>query len=340
MDALRSVRQWIGNNIVGGDYGDGEERTRRDYAVMGAATGALAGAAIGTVTGFAAQSEDSIREEWVTRTATHPELRGYHYSVWTDYSTECHTEGYGEDAREVCHTEIDGWWHNYRPNIHNRPVGTYTEPTFSHTRSWEPLLGGFVGAVAGGVVGLGIGLGVAVLKGAVIEKPVEKPRLSDEKRMRLVDFAGNSALVGTVAGAGIGAWLGAEAGRAELGNQEVHTRNWMVPVTQSQHLGDIPRDWYEWNWSGWGWPSNGRNDWSHGSEAVYRQVPLYNADGSVRMEETSETFTTNRYGPIAGGIIGGVVGAGVGLAAGVAVGVGAKLLAEHQAAQEQKEPAA
>ncbi|MGE0491914.1 MAG: hypothetical protein AB7S38_22065 [Vulcanimicrobiota bacterium] len=330
-ESWREFRGWVGNQVVGDDYGSDEERRGRDYAVLGATAGALAGATIGTITGFASQSQDSIREEWVRRAISHPELNGYHYSVIPDYRTECHTEGYGDDAREVCHTEIEGWWHNYSANVTQREVGSYTEPVFHHTNGWEPLMGGFLGAVGGGLLGLGIGLGVNALQRVVTDGQTQHPKLSPAKREKMVEFSGNAAIAGTVLGAGVGAYFGAKAGAIELGHQEVHPREWMIPVTQNTHIGDIPRDWYQWNWGlGWGFPSRG-DDWSHGRDPVYRQVPVYDANGNPAMQQTEKVFTTNRYGPVVGGIVGGLVGAGVGLAAGVAVGTAAKLIEARSA---------
>jgi hypothetical protein len=159
--------------------------------------------------------------------------------------------------------------------------------------------------------------------------------MSAEQHKSLSDFAGGSAIVGTVAGAGLGAWVGSRAGFAELGNQEIHTRTWQVPTMHREMLGYIPHDYYEYNW-GWGWPSSGYGQPE--TNPVYRDVPTYGADGKPTFHDVSKEFRTNRYGPVAGGILGGLMGAGIGLASGVAVGVGAKLIAEHRA-ETNPEPA-
>ncbi len=333
VSGFKDARSWIGDNIIGEEdpYTTRQQTRMRDYAVMGAGTGAVAGAAIGVVTGFNSQGADKIQEQWVHRDVLHPSLRGYSHWAHADTYQDCHTEGYGENEREVCDTKIRGWWHSYSPRIEHRDVGDYQEPRFVHQNKWEPLLGGFLGALGGAVIGLGVGVGIAALRNALDKEPdQEAPPLSAEQRKDLSDFAGGSAIVGTVAGAGLGAWLGSRAGAAELGKQEVHVRSWMVPTMQRENLGYIPQDFYEYNW-GWGWPSSGYN--RPETDPVYRDVPVYH-NGQPTFHETSQEFKTNRYGPIAGGILGGLMGAGIGLASGVAVGVGAKLIAEHKAERE------
>ncbi|HXE72539.1 MAG TPA: hypothetical protein VNO81_07750, partial [Candidatus Nitrosotenuis sp.] len=174
----------------------------------------------------------------------------------------------------------------------------------------------------------GIGVAAAALRRAIDKDSAPPPRLGEAERRSLADFAGGAALTGTALGAGLGAFMGVRAGQAELGNQEIHRRSWMAPVMQSKYLGEIPRDHYDWFW-----PYH--DDWGRGSEPVYRQAPVYNADGSVRMQEVSQEFRTGRYGPVAGGILGGLIGAGAGLAAGVAAGVAARLAAEGRAARKE-----
>ncbi|MEW6277329.1 MAG: hypothetical protein AB1758_01820 [Candidatus Eremiobacterota bacterium] len=335
VDGFRDVRRWVGDNIIGTEdpYSTEQEQRLRDYAMIGAGTGAVAGTVVGVVTGFNSQSADSIREEWVHRDVLHPRLDGYSEWVVADTHQHCHTEGYGEDERQVCETHVHGWWHNFSPRISHRDVGDYTEPTFKHTRTWEPLLGGFLGLVGGAVVGLGVGIGIAALRNALEQgQQPERKELTPEQRERVSDFAGGAAILGTVAGAGVGAWVGTRAGAVELGKQEIHVRNWMIPTVRSEYLGDIPDDYYEWNW-GWGWPTGG--DWDGGRDPVYRNVPVYDSQGQPTFHQTSKEFKTNRYGPVAGGILGGLVGAGVGLAAGVAAGVAYKLVTEHQAQEEK-----
>ena len=130
-------------------------------------------------------------------------------------------------------------------------------------------------------------------------------------------------------------FIGARAGSIELGAQEIHTRNWAIPVTQTETLGYIPDSHYEWNWSGFPLPLGGNRA---ATEPVNRQIPVYDRAGKPRLTMTEKTFTTNRYGPVFGGIMGGMIGAGVGLAAGVAVGITDKLLTQRKAEGSAKSP--
>jgi hypothetical protein len=325
--------RWIGEQVNGeNDYGSGDDKTR-DYAVLGATAGAVAGAAIGTVAGFNSQETNSIDEVWKTRNINHPEMNGYSHSAVPVFDTDCTPPD--SEGRQTCTTEIEGWWHHYSPNIHNRVVGNYQEPTFQNTNFLEPLMGGLLGAVGGGAVGLAAGIGVAALQrtlqeksGKASPKPVElKPEVKDALNNR----TGVAVLTGAAIGVGAGALLGSRAGNIELGAQQVHNRTWSIPVTQTETLGHVPASHYEWNWSGFPLPLGGNRA---ATEPVNRQVPVYNRSNEPRLTHTSKTFTTNRYGPIFGGIAGGLMGAGVGLAAGVAFGVTDKMLTERNVAQE------
>ncbi len=337
---LTSFRDWIGTNVVGEerDYGSSASDSRmRDYAVLGGAAGATVGGVAGTLAGFQAQAADSIREELVQKSIDDPSLVGYHESITPDIERTCttdwHTDSQGNSySEEHCTERTRGYWHNFSPRIDYRQVGQYTEPRFVHGSFWEPLASGFVGALVGGVTGVALGAGVAALRNG-LEKdqaPKADPPLDEAKKEEVRKFAGNAAIGGTVLGAGAGAVLGSMAGTREMAAQEVHTRTWSAPVTESRYLGDIPSDHYDWLYP-WG------DDWSGGRSSVYREAPVLHRDGTPQMHNVSETFETGRYGPVVGGILGGMIGAGVGLASGVAVGVASKMLAEHQAAGKAEE---
>lgn len=326
----RNLTRWVGEQVVGDDYGYGDER-QRDYAVIGATAGAVVGATVGTNMGFSSQASNDINEVWENRTIDHPEMNGYSHYTTPVFGQDCTTNYEGETS---CTTTIEGWWHHYSPNISNRVVGNYTEPTFQNSNFLEPLMGGFLGALGGGVVGLAAGIGAAALQNSLEEKAgksSENVRLEPEVKTKLTERSGATVLATTAIGAGIGAYLGTQAGTIELGAQEVHNRTWAIPVTESEVLGYKPASHYEWNWSGFPLPLGGSRA---ATQPVSRQVPVYGRDGEPRMQDTTKTFETNRYGPIFGGIVGGALGAGVGLAAGVAIGVGDKLLTEHKARQE------
>lgn len=324
--------RWVGEQVVGeNDFGTRDDKTR-DYAVLGASVGAVAGATIGTIAGFNAQANNDIEEVWKTRNINHPEMHGYSHSTTPVFDTDCTTDSDGE---QHCTTEIEGWWHNYSPNITNRVVGTYQEPTFQNTKFFEPLMGGFLGALGGGAVGLAAGIGAAALQRTLQEKsgkaqpaPVE---LKPEVKKALTARTGAVVVTGAAIGVGVGALLGNQAGNIELGSQEIHNRTWSIPVTESETLGYIPPSHYEHNWTGFPVSFGGNRS---ATQPVNRQVPVYDRAGNPRLTHTNETFKTNRYGPIFGGVVGGFVGAGVGLAAGVAFGLTDKMLTERNEAKK------
>lgn len=327
-----NLTRWVGKQVVGeNDFGTRDEKTR-DYAVLGAAAGAVAGATVGTIAGFNSQSGNEINEVWETRNITHPEMNGYSHTAVPVFDTDCTKDSQGN---ETCTTELEGWWHNYSPNITNRIVGNYQEPTFQNSNFLEPLMGGVLGAIGGGAVGLAAGIGIAALQRTMQEKSGEAPpkpvELKPEVKDALTNRTGIAVLAGATVGVGVGAVLGSRAGGIELASQEVHSRSWNIPVTQSETLGYIPHSHYEHNWTGFPIPLGGNRS---ATNPVNRQVPVYNRSGEPRLTETSKTFTTNRYGPIFGGIAGGFIGAGVGLAAGVAFGVTDKMLTERSEAQK------
>jgi len=327
------LKENLGELIKGDDFGFEGDRRLRDYAVGGAAVGAVAGAFVGAKHGFDSHSQNAIEEYNSTESVVHNRLDGYRYSRIPDYRTECETIGYGENATEHCTTELEGWWHNYSPRIDRTTVDTYEVPRYRHTEFWEPLKGGLLGAVGGGLLGVGAGAMLAVARNVIVEddfgSPPSKPELPPLRSAAVRDFAGTAAIGGGVLGAGIGGYLGYQAGTVESGQEQVFTRHYSEPVLQREYLGDIPDDWYEWNWSGIGWPSGDRG-FSHGRERVYRNNPVYQPDGSVTYRPASKTYETARYGPIGGAIVGGATGAVVGLAAGTALGIANKFLEESK----------
>lgn len=338
--SLSNFTRWVGQKVVGKDDFTGQRGDhRRDYAVLGAAAGAVAGGIIGTVGGFKAQKSSGIEEVWVDREIVHPEWNGYRHSATPNYSTECVARNEDGDCTST-ETRLEGWYHTYDADIRERVVGSYTEPTFRHTKAWEPLMGGALGALGGGLIGLGAGLGVAALQRALAKDtaaPETPPKLSPETEQALTARAGAAALGGALLGGAAGVLVGRNAGLAELAAKQSHTRVWNVPVYHSETLGHVPSSHYEQNWFGhtWASPSSGREP-SEANVAVTRSVPDYTRGGEPRLTGTQQVFNTNRYGPIFGGIAGSVIGAGVGLAAGLVIGVGDKLLVEHEARKTAK----
>lgn len=324
-----NLTRWVGEQVVGkDDFGRTvDDQRTRDYAVLGAATGAVAGAVIGATTGFNSQANNSIEEVWVDRSIKHPEMNGYSHIAVPDYDTECVQTDSETGSCTQTETTLEGWWHQYTPRISERVVGSYNEPTFQNTNTWEPLMGGALGAIGGGLLGMGAGLGIAALRRTLAGDAPSKPKteLKPEVEKALVNRAGIAGIAGAAIGVGVGAYVGSRAGTLELASQEVHARSWHIPVTETETLGHIPSSHYEYNWTGFPLPLGGNRP---ATNPVNRQVPVYDRSGKPRLTSTGKTFETNRYGPVFGGIVGGVVGAGVGVAAGVTFGVIDKMLTE------------
>jgi hypothetical protein len=332
-ETLTGWTRWVGQQVVGQDDFLGPQDTRsRDYAVLGTAAGAVAGATIGTITGFHAQKANSIKEVMVGRDIVDTTMNGYEHSYTRDTSEVC--TAHDEDGNcTSSDTRLDGWWHHYTPNLTDRVVGHYSEPAFQNTKVWEPLMGGALGALGGGLVGLGMGLGAAALQRALQKDGAARPalpRLSPKAQQDLALRAGAAAALGAALGIAVGTYTGSHAGVLELASQQTHFRSWSVPMTETRTLGYVPSGHYEHNWFGsyWATPSDVN---SNADQPVNRTLPVLHRDGTPHMTSTEKTFHTNRYGPILGGIAGGVIGAGVGLAAGLVVGVSDKLLSERNA---------
>jgi hypothetical protein len=104
------------------------------------------------------------------------------------------------------------------------------------------------------------------------------------------------------------------------------TRTFDVPVTQSEHLGNMPSDTYEHNWYGHGttWTrteSHGcyGGKCTAGPVSVHRDVPEYNADGTPKMRSVTETLSEESYNQKNRALTMTGIGAAVG-AAGSALG--------------------
>lgn len=100
------------------------------------------------------------------------------------------------------------------------------------------------------------------------------------------------------------------------------TRTFDVPVLESQRLGSMPSDDYEWNWSP-SWPIHGTWTTSDtvncygdscelGNVPVYRDVPVYE-NGKPKLQTITETLTEKSYNEKNRTIAFGGVGAAAGL---------------------------
>lgn len=323
-DSANRILTSVGRTVLDPDYGTSLENPERDVVVLGTTAGAVVGAAVGTYLGFRAQDTNQVNEQWKTHSIDHPSLQGWSHHTSARYNEDCHTEGSGDNAHRVCDRELDGWWHRYSPNISERPVGSYRAPEFHNTKFMEPLLGGFLGAVGGGLLGLGIGVGVNALRHSLNHEQPEPAALSTKERDEMARTVGAVTLVGGGVGLLTGALLGHASGVMEQAQKQVQTREWLEPVYQRQSLGEIPRDYYQKRWFSI-FPRSGE-DYRNGTEPVYRDVPVYDANGRPALHSVKHTFDSARYGPLGGAILGGLIGGGVGLAAGVAAGTLLKIV--------------
>ncbi|MFN8609462.1 MAG: hypothetical protein U0931_18130 [Vulcanimicrobiota bacterium] len=123
------------------------------------------------------------------------------------------------------------------------------------------------------------------------------------------------------------------------------TRTFKRPVRERKHLGSVPNDYYEPRHL---LPQHGLGSVHHfeaneaGPRKIERSIPVYNADGSPKLEEVTQNLSARAYssgrrgtgcgllggatagalaGTLAAGPVGTVVGALVGAAAGTAIGV-------------------
>lgn len=128
--------------------------------VVGGVLGAVAGAAIGLKT---AQG-DTLKEVWVTDAIEKPTFTGYteYLQPQYHYEQECHTVSDGNGGtRQECYSRqvLDGFWHQFSPDIQWTPIGSFKRPTLQHTAP--------IGSVGGGALAVGAGLAVGAAVAAI-----------------------------------------------------------------------------------------------------------------------------------------------------------------------------
>ncbi|MCL5036463.1 MAG: hypothetical protein M1269_05010 [Chloroflexi bacterium] len=149
-----------------------------------------------------------------------------------------------------------------------------------------------------------------------------------------MDFTTKAAIAGGGIGAVAGGIVGYQAGKLEAASTQVSHETWQVPITERQNLGNIPSDYYSpTSWWG-GWDMYGDHvDHVHineagnivGGQPVYRDVPVYNPDGTIKMQTVTKDISSQRFGPTSGAIGGAILGGVGGVAGGIAVGLLHKL---------------
>lgn len=103
---------------------------------------------------------------WKDNKIVHKTLTGFSERVVTDTSTYREYEGTDSDGNAIysTHTEVDGFWHYFSPDIHNTVVGNYQTPQVKFetgvnvglNTALGVLAGAGIGALAGGVAGAAI----------------------------------------------------------------------------------------------------------------------------------------------------------------------------------------
>ncbi len=107
-----------------------------------------------------------VREE--IRNIKDPVLRGYHENRWEDSHDV--VVGRDQNGNDIIQREINGWNHNFSPNVEYRTIGTYKVPDV-HFETGVNVAGR---TVVGILVGMGAGATAAALAGAGIEKVMQK----------------------------------------------------------------------------------------------------------------------------------------------------------------------
>lgn len=153
-----------------------------------------------------------------------------------------------------------------------------------------------------------------------------------EKAEANLDFTTKAAIAGGVIGAGAGAAVGYQVGKAEMETAVKSHEVWKEPVMERKNLGYIPDDYYSparW-WWGDSWGNNHVRYDDQGKvtsgQSVIRDVPVYEADGTPKMKTVEGNISSQRYG-VAGAALGlAAIGGIAGTAAGIAVGLINKLI--------------
>jgi hypothetical protein len=321
--AYQNIKRSIGEAVVGNDFSRQDGTV--DGILLGAGAGAAVGGALGGARGLYHQARNTVTERQVHKSITDPKLTGHSYHVRADWDTDCDTHG----EHTHCERELDGWWHTYRPNIRERVVGSFTEPTLQNSHQATFVSSALTGAAIGAGLGAGIGLATGVIGRLAGGHPMRRKPLPPELRAQLVTETGDTVMKSTAIGAGVGAAVGLGAGLLEASGAVSLERTWDAPIYESRDLGSIPRNHYEWNWS-WDWarPGDYRDHSPHGERAVVRQAPILDAAGRPITRAVTQQLDSARLNPVSGLVGGAAVGASVGFAAGVASSVVNRILVQ------------
>lgn len=303
--------------------------------LVGAGVGAALGGTAGFLWGAHNLANDKVEVVTSTTDITRPVLVGASYDDADSYTTTYTTQD--SDGNTQYHTQ----WHyeseDWSPVIaHERTGFQDQKKVFQHTSSFGPLTGLAVGAGAGALMGAL----VTSLTNLIVDEPAgwrEQPRVPDtEERKKLAQNADKAPLIGTVAGALVGAGAGAWVGSIAADKNQSITQVYQQPLYENRSLGFIPSDsqtrhvsngrWGDFNISMNEFPENflGSPRFSQGGEQVVR--PVFTGQYQPVTTNTNSHWLT----PAKGAAIGAGLGAVTGLVAGVAGGVLMKIASGEQ----------
>lgn len=148
----------------------------------------------------------------------------------------------------------------------------------------------------------------------------------DFKNKLTSDFGTAAMTAGGLVGGAAGAYIGYDSALKEAANMKSDTLTWHEPVMQSKHLGNIPSDYFSWSSFDFHTEKFDANGKLMGGSAVYRDVPVFNQDGSVRMHDVTKTIDSKRFGMFGGVSMGVIIGTTAGLLGGLAVSLVKKIV--------------
>ncbi|MHB2016426.1 MAG: hypothetical protein ACYCW6_05710 [Candidatus Xenobia bacterium] len=132
---------------------------------IGMLVGGVAGLAAGAAIGFTTAKGDTLKEQWQTASVNTPTFEGYQEYLQPQYhyNQVCHPETHRDpdgnlETTQECESipVLDGYWHQFSPQIAWTSIGSYKYPTLQHT---DPI------STAGGLA-LGVGAAAALGVGA------------------------------------------------------------------------------------------------------------------------------------------------------------------------------
>ncbi|MCE1246509.1 MAG: hypothetical protein LWY06_07695 [Firmicutes bacterium] len=148
----------------------------------------------------------------------------------------------------------------------------------------------------------------------------------DFKKKVTSDFGTAAMTAGGLVGGAAGAYLGYDAAIKEAANMKSETLTWQEPVMQSKNLGGIPSDYFSWSTFDFHSEKFDANGRLMGDSQVYRDVPVFNQDGTVRMHDVTETIDSKRFGVFGGVSMGVIIGTTAGVLGGLAVSLIKKIV--------------